>query len=189
MDNYFTLPKVIGKLRNSGIGIVGTAQARRGWPPKELSNIAQQDANFNDFFWTIEKYGTLVAGWMDNGLALCVSTLHKVGEIVEKARKHPRSTIKNKSHVIKIWGDKEKKSIKIPTLIDDYNHWICGIDVIGQRIAYYHPNLRCRRNLIPIWIQILSLMRNNAYLVYKDCHDKKASPHKHFTMEWVKLLM
>eukprot|EP00957_Ditylum_brightwellii_P191339 14568899-Ditylum_brightwellii.AAC.1 len=41
MDKYFTLPKVIGKLCDIGIGIVGTAQARRGWPPKELSNIAQ----------------------------------------------------------------------------------------------------------------------------------------------------
>eukprot|EP00957_Ditylum_brightwellii_P114050 8695905-Ditylum_brightwellii.AAC.2 len=36
MDNYFTLPKVIGELHDIGIGIVGKAQARRGWPPKEL---------------------------------------------------------------------------------------------------------------------------------------------------------
>eukprot|EP00957_Ditylum_brightwellii_P063399 4812187-Ditylum_brightwellii.AAC.1 len=84
MDNYFTLSKVIGKLRGIGVGIVGTSRARRGGPPKELSNITQQDANFNDFFWTIDKYGTLVARWMDNGLVLCVSTLHKVEEIVER---------------------------------------------------------------------------------------------------------
>eukprot|EP00957_Ditylum_brightwellii_P097154 7398937-Ditylum_brightwellii.AAC.1 len=64
MDNYFTLPKVIGKLHDIGIGIVGTAQARRGWPPKELRNAC----------CTV----------MDTGLVICVSTLHKVGEIVER---------------------------------------------------------------------------------------------------------
>ena len=26
MDNYFTLPKVIAKLREKGVGVVGTAQ-------------------------------------------------------------------------------------------------------------------------------------------------------------------
>eukprot|EP00957_Ditylum_brightwellii_P167518 12752005-Ditylum_brightwellii.AAC.1 len=121
---------------------------------------------------------------MDNGLVLCVSTLNKVGKKLERVRKHPRITIKNKDHVTKIWGDKGKKSIRIPTLIDVYNHWMCGIDIVDQHIAYYHPVLRCRRNWIPIWIQILSLMHNNAYIVYKDHHDMKVSSHKHFTIEW-----
>eukprot|EP00957_Ditylum_brightwellii_P037467 2833832-Ditylum_brightwellii.AAC.1 len=60
MDNYFTLPKVIAKLRKISFGIVGTACARRGWPLKELSNVTQQDVNFNYFSWTVNDFGTLV---------------------------------------------------------------------------------------------------------------------------------
>eukprot|EP00957_Ditylum_brightwellii_P071916 5466095-Ditylum_brightwellii.AAC.1 len=61
MDNYFTLPKVIAKLCKIDVGIVGTVWARRGWLPKELSNVTQQDTNFNVFFWTVDDFGTFVA--------------------------------------------------------------------------------------------------------------------------------
>eukprot|EP00957_Ditylum_brightwellii_P069175 5252956-Ditylum_brightwellii.AAC.1 len=125
MDNHFTLMKVIAKLCEIGVKIVGTLHARMGWPLKELSNVTQQDANSNDIFWTVGDFGTPVAWWMDNVLVLCVTTLHKVGEIVERLRKYPRATVKNKLHSAKVWGDKGKKHIFIPTFINDYNHWMC----------------------------------------------------------------
>eukprot|EP00957_Ditylum_brightwellii_P119640 9128235-Ditylum_brightwellii.AAC.1 len=61
MDNYFTLPKVIAKLCKIGVGIVGTAYARREWPLKELSIVTQQDANFSVFIWTVNDFSMLVA--------------------------------------------------------------------------------------------------------------------------------
>eukprot|EP00957_Ditylum_brightwellii_P044780 3397046-Ditylum_brightwellii.AAC.1 len=76
MDNYFILPKVIAKLCKIGVEIVGTMCARRGWPLKELNNVMQQDANFTDFFWTVDDFSTLVTQWIDNGLILFVTTLH-----------------------------------------------------------------------------------------------------------------
>ena len=50
MDNYFTLPKVILRLRQKGIGIVGTARFRVNWPPTELKGIDADEVNFNDFY-------------------------------------------------------------------------------------------------------------------------------------------
>ena len=50
MDNYFTLPGIIKKLRDKGIGVVGTARFKKNWPPKELKVIDKSDAEFNDFF-------------------------------------------------------------------------------------------------------------------------------------------
>eukprot|EP00957_Ditylum_brightwellii_P043476 3296087-Ditylum_brightwellii.AAC.1 len=50
MKNYFTLPKLLAKLQDIGIGIVGTALFRMNWLPKELKNVAQANADFNDFF-------------------------------------------------------------------------------------------------------------------------------------------
>ena len=49
MDNYFTLPGIIKKLRDKGIGVVGTARLKNNWPPKELKVIDEKDAKFNDF--------------------------------------------------------------------------------------------------------------------------------------------
>eukprot|EP00957_Ditylum_brightwellii_P019569 1475876-Ditylum_brightwellii.AAC.1 len=60
---------------------------------------------------------------------------------------------------------------------------------MDQRIAYYHPNLCCHRNRMPIILQLLSIMRNNAFIVHKtDCR-KSTKKHKMFAMEWVRLLM
>eukprot|EP00957_Ditylum_brightwellii_P043683 3311466-Ditylum_brightwellii.AAC.1 len=61
MDNYFMLPKMLAKLQDIGIGVVRTACFRMSWPSKELKNIAQIDTDFNDFFWTVDNLGTLVA--------------------------------------------------------------------------------------------------------------------------------
>ena len=36
MDNYFTTKKVLNFLCEEGIGFVGTARARMGWPPAEF---------------------------------------------------------------------------------------------------------------------------------------------------------
>ena len=69
MDNYFTLPKVIETLREMGIGIVGTVGYwSKAWPPNALKAISKESVKFNQFYWTVDKYGTLLATWIDNGM-------------------------------------------------------------------------------------------------------------------------
>jgi len=60
MDNYFILPKVI-----------------------------EVDAKFNDLYYCVDKYETLVTRWMDNGLVYCVTTLHRIHETVIDRRLQP----------------------------------------------------------------------------------------------------
>ena len=189
MDNYFTLPKVIAYLREKNIGVVGTARFRRGWPGSELKSIKVEQANFNDFYWTVDEHGTLLGRWMDNGLVFIVSTVHKVGKIVKRLRKKPRKTGKNKRHVDKIWGDKGAVPIFIPVMIDNYNFWMGGVDLSDQRIAYYHPDVRCYRNWIPMCIQVLSMIRNNSYVIHEDYYGKDALRHKVFALRFIKRLM
>ena len=88
-------------------------------------------------------------GWTMN-YVYCVSTLHKVGKTIKRMRNIPRKTVNNKNHVDRVWGDQGKVQIFIPTLIDDYNYWMGGVDVSDQRIVYYQSNLRSRRNWIPM---------------------------------------
>ena len=66
--------------------------------------------------------------------------------MVKRTRRKPRKTIKNQEHVDKVWGSNGKTAVFIPKFIEDYNHWMGGVDLVDQRIAYYHPNVRCRRN-------------------------------------------
>ena len=188
MDNYFTLPKVIHKLREIGVGVVGTARFRsNGWPPKALKDISKDKARFNEFYCTIDNFGTIIARWMDNGMVFCVSTLLRPGNMIKRLRKRPRVTNNNKNHVSKIWGDKGTVQIFIPTLIDD---WMGGVDLSDQRISYYHPtNLICQRTWLPIFLQLLSIIRNNTYLVHCQFLKKKSFPHKKFTLEMITWLM
>ncbi len=115
---------------------------------QNTSNEYEEDQQYNK---PIFIHGTLVACWMDNRMVFCVSTVHRIGQTIKRCIRKPRVTPKNKAHVDKVWGDKGKMHIEIPRLIDDYNHWMGGVDLSDQHISYYHPNLRCRRNWIPIF--------------------------------------
>ena len=43
MDNYFTLPKLIKKLRDLQIGVVGTSRFKKNWPPGILRNYDKKE--------------------------------------------------------------------------------------------------------------------------------------------------
>eukprot|EP00957_Ditylum_brightwellii_P184742 14070711-Ditylum_brightwellii.AAC.1 len=91
MDNHFDLPMVFGSLCHKGIGVVETARYRgQNCPPKEFKNVSKEDASWNDFYWTVDEYKSLVGRWMDNGMVFIVSAIHKVGETIKRLRKYPQ---------------------------------------------------------------------------------------------------
>ena len=104
MDNYFTLPNVMNKLRDMGIGVVGTAQFKKNWPPKKLKELTSNDVNFNQFHYCVDQHSTLLGRWVDNTLVFCVSTVHRVSHVIKRLRRRPRETMLNKRHVRSVWG-------------------------------------------------------------------------------------
>eukprot|EP00171_Calliarthron_tuberculosum_P022482 IDg22482t1 len=40
--------------------------------------------------------------------------------------------------------------IKVLRFIDDYGHWMAGVDLADQLISYYASDLRCRRTWMPM---------------------------------------
>jgi hypothetical protein len=153
MDNYFTWPKVMQSLTDKGIGVVGTARASRGWPPKEFKDI--KDERFNTVYVMndIRKYR--IMRWVDNNVVTMVSNVHDGNKTVNRNRKRPRQTATNWTHLQTVWGSEAVRNITIPKVIDDYNHWMCGVDKADQLIAYYRPNLRCRRTWMPLFSMAL----------------------------------
>eukprot|EP00957_Ditylum_brightwellii_P115407 8802053-Ditylum_brightwellii.AAC.1 len=89
-------------LRDKGIGVVGTAKARRGWPPSALQKVEQKQCDFNELRYLINDDGTMIAKRMDNGLVLLASTLHTIGSTIKVDRRKQHITLKNKDHVEKV---------------------------------------------------------------------------------------
>ena len=125
---------------------------------------------------------------VDNNVVTLVSTMHDPNESVVKNRRRPRTTQTNRHHVRAVWGDDPVKPIAIPKVVDDYNHWKVGVDVMDQLLAVLFPDLRCRRTWMPLMIQALMTMRVNAYTAHKYVCTHPRS-HKEFTLCWMKCLM
>lgn len=182
MDNYFTLGKAIKGCRDANVAVVGTARARRGWPPKEFKNI--NDERFNTLYTLNDKDNFKIFRWVDNNVVTMVSTLHDGTETVARQRKRPRITVTNRPFVRTVWGDNHVREISIPGVIDDYNHWMLGVDKSDQLIAYYRPAIRVRRNWMAMMFHGLDILRTNTYIVYKNrTEDDRPLDHKGYLVE------
>ncbi|KAG7354989.1 transposase IS4 [Nitzschia inconspicua] len=184
MDNYFTTPRVITETRQKNVGIVGTARNRRGWWAQEYKDI--EDQRFNTLYCWHHQDNYLVCRWIDNNVVNMVTTIHTGDETIPRARRKPRQTSTNRNHVRLVWGNDPKVTVDIPGMIDDYNHWMGGVDKADQYISYYRPNLRCRRSWMPIFLHCLDIMRVNGFLVVKSS-DKRLD-HKSFIISSTKIL-
>eukprot|EP00957_Ditylum_brightwellii_P179583 13680187-Ditylum_brightwellii.AAC.1 len=79
-----------------GIGVIGSSCFRKGWPSKDLCTVTQQESKFNNVYWCIDEYGTLLGRRLDNGMEFCISMVHKVGGMVKRARRRPKIIVLNK---------------------------------------------------------------------------------------------
>jgi len=70
----------------------------------------------------------------------------------------------NRKHLEEVWGEKAVVDVHIPQIIDDYNHWMLGVDKADQFIAYYRPNLQCWRVWMPLLFHCFDVARVNSYI-------------------------
>ena len=193
MDNYFTWKRVVKSLTEMSIGVVGTARAARGWPPKEIKSI--EDDRFNTLYLLNDDGGYRIGRWVDNNNVLMVTNVHDGTESIKRRRKKPRTTNVNRHHLETVWGEDYVKEIEIPRIIDDYNHWMLGVDKADQFIAYYRPNVRCRRTWMPLLFHSLDVVRVNAYIAATELGWKVQQQrsgraiHKAFVAEMIKALL
>lgn len=184
MDNYFTYPKILKSMREEGVGCVGTARAKQGWPPKEFKDVS--DDRFNSLYLLNDEKNFLIGRWVDNNVVTMVSTVHTGHETVRRQRRRPRVTATNRNNIQQVWGNAGVKEIEIPGIIDDYNHWMGGVDKADQLISYYRPDLRCRRVWMPLMFHVLDCIRVNAFVIHKSKYPQQT--HKMFLKEWIKAL-
>ena len=58
-----------------------------------------------------------------------------------------------------------------------------GVDLSDQRISCYHPDICCCQNWVSIFIQLLSIIQNNSFLVMKVQFKGTKMTHKEFTLQ------
>ena len=117
-----------------------------------------------------------------------VSSLHEETNTVVRVRRKPRATTTNRQHLERVWGNTPKAPVCIPMVIDNYNHWMLGVDKWNQLRAYYRHKLRCRRTWMPIMFHCMDGIRVNAFVAYNALVKKKLE-HKEFVMELVNSLL
>lgn len=106
--------------------------------------------------------------WMDSSLVFFGTTVHTFQESVLRKRTRPRDTedkVQNQRWA-QLFQGKFSKSFPIPKVIDDYNHFMNGVDRNDQLRAYYSIDLRNHRTWMPLFYWVLNAIVVNSYTAY-----------------------
>jgi hypothetical protein len=206
MDNYFTRVPLLLKLRAINIGACGTTRKHPEFPSFliKLKDICSRYMEWNTTAAIVVRKqregvqlepdpsdpGVICFAWQDNNTVLACSTVHKAGEehTIIRSRRRPQLTSTNGPLVRKVFGNESRKNLPIPVFIDDYNHFMGGVDIADQFRAYYSTQRISFRSWYPLFFWILDTAILNAYLIGKKlCSDDYMS-HKEFRVAlWQKL--
>jgi Transposase IS4 len=114
----------------------------------------------------------LIFIWQDNNAVLGMTTAHCLkNEIVLRYRKRPSSTSTNAYIVRPVFGDEAQKWLHIPRAIDDYNHFMNGVDRANQlrrNLTVHRPFEH--RTWRPLWNYLLDICAVNSGLVWEKLH-------------------
>lgn len=171
MDNYFTSIKLFKYLREKKFGACGTVRKNSANFPK----IFKVDKKLDwDTLSGIIVDDVLAVLWMDNGPVTMLSTIHQIHGIenrIERNRRRPRETSTNATKVRSVFGNASKKTLPIPIIIDDYNHFMGGVDIADQLRGYYGTQLPVRRTWMPLFFWLLDTAIINSYLILKQSNE------------------
>lgn len=151
-----------------------------------------EDNCFNTVHYCDKDNGSLrIFRWVDNNVVTIVSSVHNREKAIMQKRKRLRKTNKNKGHLEAVFRDKSVVEIEIPGFIDNYNHWMLGVDKANQLIAYYRPKLKVVRNWFAMFLHCLDVSRNKAHAACALRERKRgrkklyAQHQKIRVMEWI----
>jgi hypothetical protein len=169
MDNYFSSIPLFQHLRLMRIGACGTCRTNSAKFPKVLKVGKETKLDWDTRSGVVVD-DVLATLWIDNGAVTMLSTIHElIGDDweVKRNRRRPRETHVNAINVCATWGSASRKLLKIPRIIDDYNHHMGGVDIADQQCGYYSTQLTTHRNWMPLFFWLLDTVIVNSYLLCK----------------------
>ena len=123
-----------------------------------------------------------------------MTTGHRMGPMIHRLRKRPKKTASNARITREPFGDNPIKMLPIPTFIDDYNHYMGGIDQSNQlRAAFTTHFPRNLKEFFPGMFWAIDLAVYNSYKLHLALNGSgtsksgKRDPEQH--RKWVEELM
>ena len=171
MDNYFTSVPLFSELQACKFGAVGTTRPHKQFP-SELSTIKNRFAKklpWNTLLATVEQ-DILCLAWQDNNIVLGLSNIHtvdKAEDFREKQRRRPAKTSTNGRLVREVFGDESIKKLEIPCFIDDYNHFMGGVDLANQYREAYETYKPTFKNWWLLFYWLVDVACTNSYRLYR----------------------
>jgi hypothetical protein len=146
MDNYFNSVALFNHLYDCQYGACGTARPTSGIHPlpQELRDHAK-GLPWGTLY-ALRVSNVLCLAWQDNNIVLCLSTLHSADSFVACRRKRPGKTSTNGTIARRVFGEEVIKELEIPIFINDYNHYMNGVDLANQSRSSYEVHLKGYRN-------------------------------------------
>jgi hypothetical protein len=112
--------------------------------------------------------------------------LHSADSFVLSRRRRPGKTSTNEAIARRIFGEEVIKELEIPFFINDYNHYINGVDLTNQYRSFYEVYLKDYRNWLPLLYFFINAAVVNAWriqYIYKQQHGATRLPAQLFFRE------
>ena len=158
LDNLFTSARLLRQLKQEGFGAAGTVRTQKTAREKieeSKGSVQQQGAlsreqnrgldsllsllkleHNNQIPWgelyLVSDGEVLQAAWKDQNVVLFMSTVSDGIETILRQRRRPPKTATNARTSRQIFGDQPTKELLIPRFINDYNHYMGGVDEADQ---------------------------------------------------------
>ena len=123
----------------------------------------------------------LQAAWKDQNVVLFMSTVSDGIEKILRQRRRPPKTATNARTSRQIFGDLSTKELLIPRFIDDYNHYMGGVDQADQLKSYYTTQRKHSKNWKPLWHFLLDITVTNCFKLHQHYRCSPTSLTKKYT--------
>jgi hypothetical protein len=179
-DNLFGNPKLFSLLQSLGIGACGTA--RRHITKPVFGNIDDWKATWGSlrsavviaFPDKLHAPTTLVSVWQDSNKVGFCTTIHDGTEWVVRNRKRPKGTSTSAAITKQPFymfsppprckePYENTRLLPIPGAIDDYNHYMGGVDIADQLRAGFSTQQRGVKPWRPLFYWLLDSTIINAF--------------------------
>ncbi|TWW53411.1 PiggyBac transposable element-derived protein 1 [Takifugu flavidus] len=160
-DNYFTSVPLVQHLKERGIHYIGTIQINRVkdcamMDEKELKKNGRGSMDFR-----VNQDNNIIVRWYDNKAVNLISSF--VG--IEPVGNVKRWDRKSKTHIM----------VPRPAIVETYNKFMGGVDLLDMLSALYKFSFRSRRWYMYIWWHTVTVAVINAWKLYRR-DQKKLEP-------------
>lgn len=154
-DRHFTTIPLIEELQKQNLHSTGTIMANR-IPDKTSLKFKKDNQMYRGESQQMVRDPTVLVKWKDNRSVLIASNC----------------TGSNNTDMVKRWDKKTRTyvNVTVPKIIQNYNKYMGGVDVLDQQVEYYRTFIKTRKWTLKVLIHFYDLALVNSWRAYKiDC--------------------